>query len=150
MIVEAQVTIAGSKQVVWDRITDIEHAAETISGIEKLEVLHKPASGIVGLKWRETRTMFGKSATEVMWITEAAEQQHYKTRAESHGCVYECTFRLAGQGGDTRLTMTFESTPRSFAAKLFSPLMAAFKGALKKQLQKDLDDIKSAVEQRRA
>ena len=39
MIVEAQVTINGSKGAVWAAITDIEKASETISGIENIEVL---------------------------------------------------------------------------------------------------------------
>jgi carbon monoxide dehydrogenase subunit G len=51
MIVEAQVTISGPKAAIWAAITDIENAAETVSGIEKIEVLEKPASGLVGLKW---------------------------------------------------------------------------------------------------
>jgi len=63
MIVEAQVTINGSKAAIWVAITNIENAAETISGIENIKVLEKPANGLVGLKWRETRTPFGKPAT---------------------------------------------------------------------------------------
>ncbi|HZF10877.1 MAG TPA: hypothetical protein VFE33_18975 [Thermoanaerobaculia bacterium] len=47
MIVEAQVTINGSKAAIWAAITDIENASETISGIENIEVLEKPAAGAV-------------------------------------------------------------------------------------------------------
>jgi len=63
MLVEAQVTIHAPKPAVWAAITDIEHAAETISGIEKIEIVEKPANGLVGLRWRETRMLFGKPAT---------------------------------------------------------------------------------------
>ena len=62
MIVEAQVTINGSKAAIWAAITNIENAAEIISGIEKIEVLEKPANGLVGLRWRETRMLFGKKS----------------------------------------------------------------------------------------
>src|SRR5206468_7266412 len=85
MIVEAQVTINGSKAAIWAAITNIENASETMSGIENIEVLEKPASGLVGLKWRETRMLFGKTATAEKWITDAAENEFYKTRAESDG-----------------------------------------------------------------
>jgi carbon monoxide dehydrogenase subunit G len=44
MIVQAQVTINGPKAAIWAAITDIENAAESIRGIEKIEVLEKPAS----------------------------------------------------------------------------------------------------------
>ena len=50
MIVEARVTINGSKAAIWAAITNIENASETISGIENIEVLEKPANGLVGLK----------------------------------------------------------------------------------------------------
>ena len=60
MLVEAQVTINGSKAAIWAAITNIENASQTISGIENIEVLEKPANGLVGLRWRETRMLFGK------------------------------------------------------------------------------------------
>jgi len=58
MIVEAQVTINGSKAAIWAAITNIENASETISGIENIEVLEKPANGLVGLRWRERGLSF--------------------------------------------------------------------------------------------
>ena len=71
MIVEAQVSIDGSSAAIWAAITNIENAAAFISGIEKIEVVEKPAHGLVGLKWRESRTLFGKPAIAEKWITEA-------------------------------------------------------------------------------
>ena len=47
MLVEVQVTINGSKAAVWAAITDIENAVDMIRGIEKIEVLEKPANGLV-------------------------------------------------------------------------------------------------------
>ena len=75
MLVEAQVTINGSMAAVWAAITNIENAAEIISGIEHIEVVEKPANGLVGLRWRETRILFGKPATVEKWITDAAENE---------------------------------------------------------------------------
>jgi carbon monoxide dehydrogenase subunit G len=123
MIVEVQVTIAGSKEAVWAKITDIENASKTISSIEKVEVLERPAKGLVGLKWRETRKLFGKTATEVMWITDAVENKFYMTRAESHGFIYECTFRITEQDGRSSLTMTHDSKPQGFTATVLSTLL---------------------------
>src|SRR5215212_5697243 len=82
MLVEAQVTINGSQAAVWAAITNIENAANIISGIEHIEVLETPANGLVGLKWRETRMLFGNPASVEKWITDAAENEFYKTRAE--------------------------------------------------------------------
>ena len=104
MLVEAQVTINGSKAAIWAAITDIENAAETISGIEKIEVLEKPANGLVGLRWRETRMLFGKPATAEKWITDAAENEFYQTRADSDGFVFLTTIRISESRGSMTLT----------------------------------------------
>ena len=149
MIVEAQVTINGSKAATWAAITDIENASEIISGIEKIEVLEKPANGLVGLRWRETRMLFGKPATAEKWITDAAENEFYKTRAEDNGFVFLSTMSISEGDGVITLTSSHESRPQSIVARFVSvPMMFLFKGVAKKALLKDLNDIKSAVEKR--
>ena len=122
MLVEAQVTIQGSKAAIWAAISDIANAAQTIRGIEKIEVLERPPGGLVGLRWRETRMLFGKPATAEKWITDE------------------------GSGGMT-LASAHDSQPQSLVAKLLStPMMFLFKGVAKKAILQDLNDIKSAVE----
>ena len=108
MIVEAQVTINGSKAATWAAITNIANAAEIISGIEHIEVLEKPANGLVGLKWRETRKLFGKSATAEKWITDAAENEFYKTRAESDGFIFLSTITISESSGG--ITLAYSSS----------------------------------------
>jgi hypothetical protein len=147
MIVEAQVAINGSKAAVWAAITNIENATEIISGIEKIEVVEKPANGLVGLKWRETRMLFGEPATVEKWITDAAESEFYKTRAESDGMVFLTTMSISESSGGIRLTSSHDSKPQSVVARLKSIPMVLFKGVVKKALLQDLNDIKSAVEQ---
>ncbi len=148
MQVSVQVSIDGSREAIWKTITDFENCADWISAIEKMEILEKPDSGLVGLKWRETRTMFGKTATEEMWITSAVENESYDVRAESHGTVYESTLGISdGEDGRQVLTMVFGAEPQGMVAKLMSALMGwMFKGATVKALQGDLDDIKAHVE----
>jgi hypothetical protein len=147
MIVEAQVTINGSKAAIWAAITNIANASEIISGIENIEVLEKPANGLVGLKWRETRMLFGKPASAEKWITDAAENEFYKTRAEDKGFVFISTIRISESSGGITLTSSHESKPQGVVAKLKSTPMFLFKGVVKKALLQDLNDIKSAVEQ---
>src|SRR5947208_12969402 len=134
MIVEAQVTINGSKAAVWAAITNIDNASEIISGIEKIEVLEKPATGLVGLKWRETRMLFGKPATVEKWITDAAENEFYKTRAEDGGFVFLTTKRISESNGGVTLTEAHESKPQTIVARLSVPMLFLFKGVVKKAL----------------
>jgi hypothetical protein len=146
MVVEAQVTINASKEAVWAAITDIESAAEIISGVEKIEVLEKPASGLVGLRWRETRMLFGKPATAEKCITEAAENEFYKTKAEDGGFVFLTTMRISETNGDTSLVSSHETRPQGIVARLQSLPLFLFKGVIKKAILQDLNDIKAAVE----
>jgi len=151
METEVKTIINADRKSVWNTITNIENAAQTISTIEKVEVLERPASGMVGFKWRETRTMFGKQATEVMWITEAVEPEFYKTRAESHGAIYTSTLALKESNGATELSMRFSAQPVTFGAKVMWRLTGfLFAGATRKALAKDLQDIKAAVERKSA
>lgn len=143
----AGIEIAAPPEAVWRIVSDFENASKTVRAIEKVEVMERPASGLVGFKWRETRTMFGKQATEVMWVTAASEPSHYDTRAESHGAIYTTRVALAPRGDGTRLTMEFEGRPVTFGARLAWGLMGfMFKGATRKALAKDLEDIKAKVE----
>ena len=149
MLVEVQVTINGSKEAVWAAITNIENAAESISGIEKIEVVVKPAKGLVGLKWRETRMLFGKPATAEKWITDAAENGFYKTRSESHGFIFLSTMSISEGGGSVTLTSLHDSIPQTLVTRIQSiPMGLLFKGVAKKALLQDLNDIKSAVERK--
>src|SRR5262245_47347918 len=147
MIVEAEVTINGSKAAIWAAITNIENASEAISGIENIEVLEKPANGLVGLRWRETRMLFGKPATAEKWITDAAENEFYKTRAEDNGFIFLSTMRISESSGGMTLSSSHVSEPQGIVARVMSiPMGLFFKGVAKKALLQDLNDIKSAVE----
>lgn len=147
MLVEVQVTINGSKAAIWAAITDIENASEIISGIEGIEVVEKPARGLVGLKWRETRMLFGKPATAEKWITDAAENEFYKTRAESDGFIFLSTMSISENSGGMTLSSSHDSKPQSMVARVMSiPMGLFFKGVAKKALLQDLNDIKAAVE----
>ena len=149
MFAEAQVTINGSREAIWAAITNIENASEIISGIESIEVLEKPGNGLVGLRWRETRMLFGKPATAEKWITDAAENEFYKTRAESNGFVFLTTLSISEANGGIALTSSHDSQPQGIVARLQSiPMGLLFKGVAKKAILQDLNDIKSAVEQR--
>lgn len=146
MIVEAAVTVVGSRTAVWAVITDIEHAATTYSGIEKIEVIERPLSGLAGLKWRETRVLFGKPAAVEKWITDAAEPDYYIARAESDGFVFVSTKRLSEHDGVVTLTESHESLPQTLMARLqMIPMALFFKGVIRKAILQDLHDVNAAV-----
>jgi len=148
MKLEVEIPIQATKEDIWNVITDIDNAPDRISGIEKVEVHHKPGDTLVGLKWTETRILFGKTATETMWVTEAEKNKFYKTRAESHGAIYTSIMRIDQKNGQNYLGMEFSSEAQSFGAKFMATVLAPlFKGATKKALMQDLLDIKNHLEE---
>ena len=91
---------------------------------------------------------FGKSATVEKWITDAAENEFYKTKAEDGGFVFLTTKSISAGSGGITLTESHESQPQGIAAKLMSILMRLFfKGVIKKAALQDLNNVKAAVEQ---
>jgi hypothetical protein len=146
MLVSAHLPINATKPALWAAITNIENAAQIISGIEKIDIVEKPANGLVGLKWRETRILFGKPATVVKWITQAVENEFYQTQAQDGGFVFLTTLRISESSDGLTLTSSHDTQPQGFAARIMSLPMLFFKGVIKKHILQDLSDIKAAVE----
>ena len=138
--------ISAPRERIWNIITDIDTWSDTISGIVAVEVINRPESGVVGLKWRETRVMFGKEAVETMWISAAEPNSWYETAAENHGALYSTRLSLEDSSDGVTLTMTFSSRATTFVSKLMSIMGFLFKGTMRKLLQEDLADVRRAAE----
>ncbi len=74
--------VNASADVVWEILTDIEGSVDTISAIEAVEILSDDTTFGVGFTWRETRTMFGRTATEEMEIIEVTPGEAYAAGAD--------------------------------------------------------------------
>lgn len=132
---------------VWKAIIDFKNCANFIESIVKLEIIDEPKDTLIGFKWKETRVMFGKEATETMWITDYIENDFYQTKAESHGSIYISRLSVESVGKHTKLTMSFSGEAQTPFTKILSFCMSfLIKGTMKKALIKDLDDIKKHVE----
>lgn len=147
MNITVNVEIKSSKSKVWTAITDIDNCIDMISGIIDLKVIHKPEKGLIGLKWTETRKMFGKEVTETMWITDCKTNEFYCTRAENCGAIYSTKIMVTETDNKTQLTMNFSDSSDSFFVRMMSAIMSLFiKKSMIKMLEKDLSEIKAFVE----
>ncbi len=90
-------TVAASPQRVWQVITDLDRAAQTLSGVSRVERLTDGPYAL-GTRWRETRTMFGKATTEEMWVTALDPARSTTVEASSHGTDYRTVFDLTPTG----------------------------------------------------
>lgn len=148
--VSTSIGIDASPETVWGILTDLDRADTVLAGIIALERLGGPTGYAVGTRWRETRRLFGKTATEDMEVASVDPLRSTRVVASSHGADYVSEFHLDPTAEGTRLTMDFTSAPspgasgvaRAFGA-LLAPLGAA---ATRSAMRKDLDDIRRAAE----
>jgi hypothetical protein len=67
LILQLDQTIAASPAVVWAALTDIANWSRWMPNLVRLEVMDDEAIA-AGKKFRETRTLFGREATEVFEV----------------------------------------------------------------------------------
>ena len=145
MKVKTEIDIKAPIGKVHETFADIGNLAERVPGITKVEILSETSSG-EGVRWRETRTIFGKEATEEMEMTSQDIPNSYVVEAESHGNHYTTTLSFKENEDVTNVQVVFEGKPMSIGAKLMTPLGLVFKGATKKILLSDMQAIKSFLE----
>jgi hypothetical protein len=140
--------VSAPADAVWAIATDPDRWVEVVEGIDKVERLDGSTDFAVGFRWRETRTMFGKEATEEMEITALEPGRRYDTVAESHGSRYRSAVIVDDLGaGRSRLAMTFSAEPLSTMTKLLAvPMGWMMTKSVRKALEKDLADIATAAE----
>jgi hypothetical protein len=137
--------IAAPREVVFRHLSDFRNAPARVSGIKRVEMLTDGPVG-KGTRFKETRIMMGREATETMEVLEFNPPVGYVLGAESCGCRYRSEFRLTHSGSGTDVQMTFDATPLTFFAKVMSFLMRPMMKSCMKLIAKDLDDIKSSIE----
>ncbi len=86
-------TVNAPVEKTFQLFSDFPNAAARINGIEKVEMLTNGPIG-VGTKFKETRIMFGKEATEEMEVTQFEPNKLYTVAADSCGADSKPRFDL--------------------------------------------------------
>ena len=126
---------------------DISNWPRFISGVQSVELL-TPGPVAAGTRFRETRSMFGRQATEDMTLAQVEPPHRFLLTAFNHGTAYRVGHLFAPEARGTRTTLVFEGRPATLLARLFTPLGWLFLGTLKRQLEGDLADLKLEAERR--
>jgi uncharacterized protein YndB with AHSA1/START domain len=141
-----QRSIAAPPETVWAVFTDLGKAVERLSAVEAVDILTDGPFG-VGTRWRETRTMFGREATEEMEVTFVDPERSYTTEAASHGSAYTTRFDFAPTQAGTDVTFSFTSESHGAMRLVGAVLWPLLKGKMAKELRRDLDDLALHCEQ---
>ncbi|WP_062381291.1 SRPBCC family protein [Demequina pelophila] len=146
--IETERRIEASPEAVWKVVTDLDGAADVMSAIVAIQRLegdgYEP-----GVRWRETRRMFGREADEVMEVAEVDAPHRTVVVAENRGTEYETIFTLIPDGEGTLLRVSFTAeTPHPGPAQRVGWLLFGKAGmkATRKALDTDLEEIAAAVE----
>ena len=145
--VEVRRHMAAPVERVWALATDLEGAPRVVRGIEAVEVITPGPFG-VGTRWRETRKVFGRSATEEMTVTAVEPHRSYTVEASGPGIRYVSGFAFAPSAdGGTDATATFGARPTTTQARVLGALTAPLgRRAIARALAQDLHDIATAAE----
>lgn len=145
----AQITISksihASPERTFEFLTDFAGAPARIRAIKRIEIL-TPGPIRAGTRFRETRIMFKREATEEMEVLAFDPPRSVVLGCESCGSRFRTEFTVAADGAESTVTMTFMAQPISFFARLMSPLMKPMLKSCAKSCEEDLEDIKRALE----
>lgn len=131
---------------VFDAFTDIERWPERMTAIKRVERLTDGPVG-TGTRFRETRVMFGREATETMAVTRFEPPRLFTLETLSGGARYLATHEFVAEGaGATRVTLRFEATPLTFAARVMGILMRPLIRKMCSAMNDDLVQMKASIE----
>jgi carbon monoxide dehydrogenase subunit G len=140
--------IHASPEKVWSVISDIPASPATLSGVDSVQMLSDGPYG-EGTRWKETRTMMGRSETVEMWVAQADPPRSTTVKALQGGADYTSRFSLAERDGGTDLTLTFGADV--VKPTMLSRITMALFGKIgmsmtRKALSKDLAEIAAKAE----
>jgi uncharacterized protein YndB with AHSA1/START domain len=143
--IQAFRTIAAPAQRVFQSVADIREYSKVQPAIVKVEFLTPSQSG-VGTRFRETRRMGSRDVATELEVTEHQPPERVRFVSNSGGATWDTLFTV--QSGDTpsssRLNMTMIAKPNNLLARIMLPLIF---GMVRKAVEADLDQVKSACEQ---
>ena len=139
-----EVEVAAPPGRTFEVFTDVPGAPGRVSGIKKVELL-TPAPVGAGTRWRETRILFGREATETMWFSVFEPLRRVVVESDSCGARMTCTFAFEPTAGGTRVRLQMATRALTWTAWFFAPLGVLFTGVARKMMKKDLEELARAA-----
>ena len=143
----SEVCISAEPELVFAAMTDVEQWRHWMQGLVSIQQLTPGAFG-VGTKWKETRMMYGRQASELFEVTSCVPARSLGLAVDgSKGTTGRGEFRfdyqLAPANGGTRLQMTGSIVMPGFLSGLMCRVTT---GTFKKACDRDLAAMKAFLE----
>ncbi len=136
---DLQQFVSASPEHVFRVLTDLDAAGEWMPGFVSAERVGETRG--LGERWRETRRIMGKEATQEFEVTELDPPRTFGLRMQmdgdsSRGGEYVFRYRLTPQDGGTMVDLHGEVRGLGRLASFFGRLMVAMsRGAIARDLQ---------------
>ncbi len=110
--------VAAPVDQVWAVMTDVERYPERFAGVDAAVLLTGESFG-VDTRWRETRRVYGRSATVEIRVTEAEALRRYVTEAHVGArAVTAFDFTSSLDGASTSVRVTFQTEGGGLAYRI--------------------------------
>lgn len=130
---------------VFAMFTDIEHGAEHVSGIKKVDMMTLGPLHL-GSKWNETREVLGRLDDAAMEVTAFEHNRGYTITHHKVGVRIDTVFTFEPVERGTRVSVEFGLNPHGLPPAFLSPLEWAMKRTVREVLGQDLLDLKQTLE----
>jgi uncharacterized protein YndB with AHSA1/START domain len=141
--------IAAPVERVFDVFTDLEHSAERVSNIQKIEVLTTGGFQL-GTRWLETREVLSQLDSAEMEVTAFERNRTYTITHHKAGTRIDTVFTFEPFAGGTKVQIEFVLESHGRPPGLLAPLGWAITGKVRDVLSRDLADLKESMEKRPA
>lgn len=146
MTLRLSTLVAAPPARTFDAFSDLRRAASRLRNVRMLEVLTDGPIG-EGTRFRETRTAFGGPSTQECTVAAFRSGEGYTIATRSAGCDHRAAFRFTPAGEGTRVELEVTSTPRSWPARVWAPVVGWMASdTLRAALRQDLEDLGRAAE----
>jgi uncharacterized protein YndB with AHSA1/START domain len=143
--VTVETHVAAPVAQVFGVFTDLEHGAEHVSNIQKIELL-TPGGFALGTRWRETREVMGHLDSAEMEVTAFERNRTYTITHHKAGTRIDAVFTFDPLDGGTKVRIAFALDSHGLPPGLLAPLMWVSAGKVRDVLSGDLADLKASVE----
>ena len=139
--------VAAPVEEVFEVFTDLEHGAERVSSIQKIEVLTTRGFEL-GARWLETRKMLGQVDSAEMEVTAFERNRTYTITHHKAGTRIDTVFTFEPVEGRTTVRIAFGLESHGLPPGLLAPLAWAAAGTVRDVISRDLADLKESLETR--
>jgi uncharacterized protein YndB with AHSA1/START domain len=138
--------IAAPIEHVFDVFTDVEHGAERVANIQKIEML--TVGGVrLGTRWLETRALLGHQDTVEMELTAFEQNRTYTITHHKAGARIDAVFTFDPVDGGTRVQIEFILESHGLPPGALAPVRWAMASRVRDVIGQDLEDLKAFIEQ---